>query len=171
MLGAVRDTLGLLNKSLKLERADGKVRVVFEHTAPAPAEQAALPPRSMLDRMRADLDELLGRCRGARDVLQHLACLEQGLRSKGIGAFDVLPPRVLKRAAAQLESIVTEPVSEGIGELRSRILVALTVHEETEIAASRRAGPSSFLVDEKLQVSEASVSDFMRVVEESNRGS
>ncbi|MFZ2653263.1 MAG: hypothetical protein WA210_24545 [Burkholderiaceae bacterium] len=169
MLAAVLDKLSVINKSVKLERSDGKVRVVFEDdtksTEPAPTALDAT-----LNRMRDELKELLGRCQGAREVLMHLATLEQTLRTQGLAAFDNLPPRVLKRAGAQLESIVGEPVGAGIADLRSRISVALTLHEKVEQITQRSAGPSSFLVDEKLQVSEASASDFMRAVETSKRG-
>ena len=46
---------------------------------------------------------------------------------------------------------------------------ALKEHERKEQAAARRAAPSSFLVDEKLQVTESSESDFLAVLEESRR--
>jgi hypothetical protein len=171
MLGSVRDKLGLLNKPLKLERSDGRVRVVFE-PAPAtvrtPADDAA---DAAVQRMRSELKELLGRCPGAREVLPHLAGVEHALKTQGLSAFDTLPPRILQRACAQLESVLAEPASAGLAELRSRIGVALMAHEEREQAAARRAAPSSFLVDEKLQVSESSVSDFMRVLEATQRDS
>ena len=166
MLGAVRDKLGLLNKQIKLDRSDGKVRVTLDGAQPAAAEPAGEASAKL---MRAELKEMLNRCPGARDVLPHLAGVERALKAEGLAAFGSLPPRVLERAAGQLESVVTEPVSAGIAELRSRIGVALKAHEKKEQALARRVAPSSFLVDEKLQVSESSVSDFMAVLEESRR--
>ena len=164
MLESVRDKLGLLNRSIKLDRSEGKVRVSFE------AERSnAAPPASDAKHLRDELKALLNRCPGARQVLPHLAGVEQALKTQGLGAFDSLPPRVLQRAATQLESVLTEPVSAAIAELRSRLGVALKNHEKAELAASRRAAPSSFLVDEKLQVSEGSVTDFMKVMEESKQ--
>jgi hypothetical protein len=171
MLESVRDKLGLLNRSIKLDRTEGKVRVSFEAERPgaAPKGAAAAPAASDAKHLRDELKALLNRCPGAREVLPHLAGVEQALKTQGLAAFDSLPPRVLQRAATQLESVLAEPVSAAIAELRSRLCVALKNHEKAELAASRRAAPSSFLVDEKLQVSEASVSDFMKVMEESKQ--
>ena len=164
MLESVRDKLGLLNRSIKLDRSEGKVRVSFE------AERSgAAPPAADAKHLRDELKALLNRCPGARQVLPHLAGVEQALKTQGLVAFDSLPPRVLQRAATQLESVLAEPVSAPIADLRSRLGVALRNHEKAELAASRRAAPSSFLVDEKLQVSEGSVSDFMKVMEESKQ--
>ena len=170
MLGSVREKLGLLNKTLKADRTDGKPRNP-ESERGGSAAKAGTQDNSdpAVKLMRGELKELFSRCPGAREVLPHLAGVEQALKVRGLAAFDSLPQRVIARAKAQLESVATEPVSAGIAELRSRIGVALQKHERIEQAASRRAGPSSFLVDEKLQVSEGSVSDFMAVLEESKR--
>lgn len=127
------------------------------------------PVDDSLQRMRSELKELLGRSPGAREVLPHLAGVEHALKTQGVAAFDTLPPRVLKRAATQLENVLPEPPSEGIAELRSRLSRALSAHDEARVAVMRPAQPSTFLVDEKLRVSEASVSDFMRVVEAAQR--
>lgn len=171
MLESVRDKLGLLNRSIKLERSEGKVRVSLAPERSGVAEKAGVTANTAADAipLRTELKDLLSRCPGAREVLPHLAGVEHALKTQGLAAFDTLPPRVLQRAAAQLESVVTEPVNAGIAELRSRLGVALKNHEKAEQAASRRAAPSSFLVDEKLQVSEGSVSDFMKVMEESKQ--
>lgn len=119
--------------------------------------------------MRDALKELFGRTRGSREVLPHLAGVEHALKMQGLAAFDTLPQRVLKRAATQLQSVLPDPVSEGLADLRSRLSKALSAHEEARVAIVRPARPSDFLTDEKLQVSESSVSDFMRVVEAAER--
>lgn len=164
MLATVLDKLSLLNKQIKLERCDGKVRVVLDSPSRtvriASAEQA-------VSRMRTELSNLLDRHAASRRSLRHLASLEHALNSKGLDAFGALPERVLARASEQLDAILTEPVGSGLAELRSRIVVAQTAAEKVEAAAARSGGPSSFLTEDKLQVSEASVSDFMRVVEQS----
>lgn len=170
VLEAVRDKLGLLNRAIKLERSDGKVRVTLDATQASthktPADAAAHASAQVI---RQELKELFNRCPGSREVLPHLAGVEHAIKTHGLAAFEKLPQRVLQRASGQLESVVTEPVSAGIAELRSRIGVALKHFEKIEQAASRRAAPSSFLVDEKLQVSEGSHSDFMAAVEEAKR--
>lgn len=168
MLEAVRDKLGLLNKSIKLDRADGKMRVTFDANSVKASAQATAADAST-KAMRAELKDLFNRCPGSREVLPHLAGVEHAIKTQGLAAFENLPLRVLQRATAQLESVLTEPVSPAIAELRSRIGVALKNFEKLEQAASRRSAPSSFLVDEKLQVSEGSHTDFMAAVEEAKR--
>lgn len=170
VLDAVRDKLGLLNRAIKLDRSDGKVRVTLDGTEASTSRTPVDPAADASVRaMRQELKALFNRCAGSREVLPHLAGVEHAIKTQGLAAFDTLPQRVLQRACAQLESVVTEPVSAGIAELRSRIGVALKNFERIEQAAARRAAPSSFLVDEKLQVSEGSHSDFMAALEESKR--
>ncbi len=164
MWSAVRETLDLLNKPIRLERSSGKVRVVLD---PARASAAQASAEQALNRMREDLTNLLDRHRESRRSLRHLAYLERELNTKGVAAFADVPEPVLTRASQQLEAVLTEPVSDGLAQLRSRIIVAQTAAEKIDSAQQRNAGPSSFLTEHKLQVSEASVSDFMRVVEES----
>ncbi len=135
-------------------------------TKPIPEKQGA---DAAAQRMRDELKELFSRTRGAREVLPHLAGVEHALKTQGIAGLDGLPPRVLKRAATQLQSVLPDLVSEGLAELRTRLSKALSAHEDARVAIVRPARPSEFLTDEKLQVSEASVSDFMRVVEAAER--
>jgi hypothetical protein len=122
-----------------------------------------------LPRMRAELKDLLDRSPGARDVLQPLATLERALKSLGIGAFEGLPSHVLKRAATQLESVLPEPIGQGIAELRTRIAKGLLAHEKVPVPVVAPAQPPTYFSDDKLQVSETTVTDFMRVVEASQR--
>ena len=170
MLEAVRTKLGVLNKNLRLEFNEGNLRVVFEGEVDARDDkfEGTQAPEACVALMRTDLKELLDRRNGARDVLAHLAATEHALKSLGLAAFGHLPAKVLQRAVAQLEGVVSEPVSAGIAELRSRLTVTLKAHAAIEQHA-QRVGPSSFLVDDKLQVSESSVSDFMQVVEEAKQ--
>ncbi len=165
MFATVLDKLSLLNKQIKLERSSGKVRVVLDHN-PARTERLTGAEQAV-NRMRTELTSLLDRHAASRRSLRHLAGLEHALNTRGLDAFGALPERILARASQQLEAVLTEPADAGLAELRSRIVVAQTAAEKVEAAAARNAGPSSFLTDHKLQVSEASVSDFMRVVAQS----
>jgi hypothetical protein len=169
MLGKVLGALSLLNKPIKLERGNGKVRVVLNR-APEPEHptRARASAEQAVDRMRHELTQLLDRHAASRRSLRHLAGLEHALATDGLVLFEAFPERILARASQQLEAVLAEPVGVGLAELRARILVALTAKEKIEAAAARNAGPSSFLTDDKLQVSEARVSDFMRAVEESD---
>lgn len=169
MLGKVLGALSLLTKPIKLERSDGKVRVVLDLAAEAdrPASQRVSAEQAV-DRMRSELTALLDRHAASRRSMRHLAGIEHALARDGLALFEAFPERVLARASQQLDAVLAEPVGAGLAELRSRILVALTAKEKIEAAAARNAGPSSFLTDDKLQVSEARVSDFMRAVEQSD---
>ncbi len=126
-----------------------------------------------LQRIRTELRDLLGRSPSARDVLPHLAGVERALKTLGVAAFESLPSYVLKRAVTQLESVLQEPVGPGIADLRSRLARALAGHDAVQVPAVPPAvppahQPASFSNDQ-LQVSEATVTEFDRVVEASQR--
>ena len=132
-------------------------------------DQQAQDADESLKRIRAELKELLNRSPGAREVLPHLAVLEHALRSHGVDALDGLPPRVLTRASTQLLGVLTEPLSEGMTELRAWLSRALSAREE---APAKPVKPARRLTDvtvDHVDVSESSLSDFMRVVEAEER--
>ena len=123
--------------------------------------------------MRTELRDLLGRSPSARDVLPHLAGVERALKALGAAAFESLPSYVLKRAATQLESVLPEPVGPGIADLRARLTNALAVQDAVQAPAVLPAVPPAQLPasfsNDQLQVSEATVTEFDRVVEASQR--
>ena len=134
-----------------------------------------------LQRIRTELHDLLGRSPSARDVLSHLAGVERALKTLGVAAFESLPSYILKRAMTQLESVLPEPVGPGIADLRARLARALAGHDAVQAPAVPPAAgpavppvvppahqPASFSNDQ-LQVSEATVTDFDRVVAASQR--
>lgn len=120
-----------------------------------------------LQRMRSELKELLSHSPGAREVLLHLAGLERALKTLGIAAFEGLPSHVLKRTATQLESVLPQPVGQGIAEIQERIAKVLKAHGQASLPASKPAvaPPAPYFSDDKLQVSETTHTDFMRVLE------
>ncbi len=119
-----------------------------------------------LQRMRTELKDLLNHSAGARDVLQHLAGLERALKTLGLGAFEGLPSHVLKRTAAQLENVLPQPVPAGIADIRTRIAKALAAHERAQSTpAVKPVQQPVYFSDDKLQVSETTHTDFMRVFE------
>ena len=128
-----------------------------------------------VQRTRSELHGLLSLSPGARDVLPHLAGVERALKALGAAAFDSLPSFVLKRAAMQLESVLPEPVGPGIADLRARLAKALVAHEQASASAAAAAAPAAaappptYISNDKLQVSEATITEFMRVVEASQR--
>ncbi len=133
------------------------------------------PADASLQRMRTELRDLLALSAGSRDVLPHLATLERALKSLGIAAFEGLPSYVLKQAAAQLESVLPERAGPGLSEIRARMAKALAAHEKAQAPAPApapvpvAARPPAYVNNEKLQVSESTVTEFMRVVEASER--
>lgn len=153
--------------------------------------QTDTPTDETLLQMRGELKELLGRTQGAREVLAHLAGVERALKTLGPSAFNTLPTLVLKRAASQLESVLPQPCGPGIAELRSRLANAVAALEEAHAAAAKEAAAQdaaaqaapkapaapgvtpvvrpAFHNDAALQVSEATVTEFNRVVEASER--
>jgi len=164
LLRTLWDKVCILNRQIKLERNDGKVRVLFDNPAAAAREaQARTAAEESLHRMRTELTNLLDQHKASRRSLPHLAGLERALKARGAAALGKMPERVLKRALHQLEGLMTARGGTGLADLRARLVVAVTAVERIEAAAARNAGPTSFLADHKLQVSEASVTDFMRV--------
>ena len=148
--------------------------------------QTDTPTDEALLQMRSELKELLGRTQGAREVLVHLAGVERALKTMSPTAFNTLPTLVLKRAASQLESVLPQPCGPGIAELRSRLANAVAVLEQAQSAAAQEAAAqaapralaapgvapvarATFHSDAALHVSEATVTEFNRVVEASER--
>jgi hypothetical protein len=161
----------LLNRQIKLERDGGKVRVLFDNPAAAAREaQARSAAEESLHRMCTELTSLLDQHKASRRSLPHLAGLERALKTRGTAAFGKMTERVLTLALHQLEGLMTARGGTGLADLRARLIVAVTAVERIEAAAARDAGPTSFLTDHKLQVSEASVTDFMRVAGDAGHG-
>jgi len=167
LLRSLWDKICVLNRHIKLERNVGKIRVLFDNPATTAREaRECTAAEESLNRMRAELTSLLDRHKASRRT-PDLAGLERALKTRGPAAFGKMSERVLTRALHQLEGLMTARGGTGLAELRARLMVAVTALERIEAAAARNAGPTSFLADHKLQVSEASVTDFMRVAGES----
>jgi hypothetical protein len=131
------------------------------------------PDDDALARMRTELKELLSQSPGAREVLLHLASLERTLKVLGLGAFESLPSHVLKRIATQLDGVLPQPITPGLAEIQARIAKALALHEKAPPAATAvaktSAPPAPYFSDDKLQVSEATHTEFQRVLEAQER--
>jgi hypothetical protein len=166
LLRAMWDAVCVLNRQIKLDRSAGKVRVRFDKpSAKAETPRARATTDESLDRMCAELKSLLDQHVASRRSLPHLAGLERALKTRGVAAFTKMSERVLRHALHQLEGLPTARAGTGLADLRARLLVAATAAERIEAVAARSAGPTSFLAEHKLEVSEASLTDFMRVVE------
>ena len=112
---------------------------------------------------------------GSRNAFRHLASVEQTLQSEDPAAADGLflfdwHAAHLKQALRQLDGLWMEPAPVALAELRGKLADALAAQErrEKEEPAPSRGGfgvLSSFLVDEKMQVSEGRASDFHQLSE------
>jgi hypothetical protein len=125
--------------------------------------------QSML--MMTDLKALLDRAKGSRPIFKHLAMLEIRLRLEGASAIDTLTPETLRKVTEQLEGVLPYPIPQGVAALRARLDVALLAREREEQARVAPPptmplglAPSTFLNPEKLEVREASLTDFEREV-------
>jgi hypothetical protein len=175
----VRLAQALFSKQVKFKRDEVGYKFVLEHTgaqsgsaAPvlpvviAPAEQA--PPVTAA----SSLCELMDSAPGSRKAFHHLASIEQWLHTtdaEGLFLFD-LSATHLKQALRQLNGLWMEPAPAELAELRCKISDALTAQEqrekqETTPSRGNFGALSSFLVDEKMQVSEGRASDFHQLSE------
>jgi hypothetical protein len=111
--------------------------------------------------MHTELHALLAQHGKTRGLMRHLAYIERSLKLMGADALESLPLGVLKKGCAQLEELVSDWSSPGLAELRLRLSMLAADKEE----AAREFKPSSdglsvFLTPQRLEVAEASASDF-----------
>ena len=164
----IRQARGAFDKPLRIERTQGKLRVMLDDGATGTngktaADSTATAPEAQVWLMHLDLQAHLDRCSNSRAALPHLAALEQGLQRRGMRVFEELPLPLLRRAAGQLEGLAQDPVLEGFTLLQAHLDVAIVGREESIPVQCKPNALSSFFVDHKLQVTEASMSAFMRV--------
>jgi len=118
--------------------------------------------------MLASLRALLDRVPGSREVLPHLAALENGLSRHGGAAVQMIPPKGLPRLHSQLISLPLDGSDAALKILRARVAAALEAQRAAEApppAANGREYLSTFSGDERLEVSEVSHSSFLAEVE------
>ena len=120
------------------------------------------------------LAELMDSAPGSRHAFRHLAAIEAGLQSggnnnaDGLFLFD-LSAAHLKQALRQLDGLWMEPAPRPLSDLRAKMSDALAAQETRDLEAHPSRGSfnvlSSFLVDEKMQVSEGRATDFQQLTE------
>jgi hypothetical protein len=169
----IRTTQGGVSRPLRIERDEGRLRVVLDEAptaadAPSKGEVRATAPANQAALMRADLKSHLDRRTGTRAILPHLGILEHELGKRGMRTFNELPLTVLRRAAGQLNGLAEEPLLEGFVLLQAWLDMSIVDREERAQAETRQKLllQSTLLIEDKLLVSEASMSDFLRVVGE-----
>jgi hypothetical protein len=169
----------LFSKQVKFKREEAGYKFVLENTGAQSGSAETAPPVKQAAAEQAppvtaasSLCELMDSAPGSRTAFRHLASIEQWLHStdaEGLFLFD-LSATHLKQALRQLNGLWMEPAPAALTELRCKISDALTAQEQRE---KQDAMPSrgnfgvlsSFLVDEKMQVSEGRASDFHQLSE------
>jgi hypothetical protein len=157
-------------------------------TSPAMSiESAHADPTTIA--MLGELAALLDAVPSSRRVLQHLAVMEQTLKVHGLRGLTRLPEVVLAKARLQLMSLPLQDSHDALAQLLTLLTLSIEPPEAPapaacdayadtcldtpdEVAAHGAAHPreakhsdqflSSFLTDDKLHVSEASHSEFLR---------
>jgi hypothetical protein len=176
----VRLAQALFSKQVKFKRDEAGYKLVLENsstqsgnTTPVPiavptaAAQVAPPVTAA-----SSLYELMDSAPGSRNAFRHLASIEQWLHTtdgEGLFLFD-LSATHLKQALRQLNGLWMEPAPAALAELRCKMSDALAAQEqrekqETAPSQANLGVLSSFLVDEKMQVSEGRASDFHQLSE------
>ena len=130
-----------------------------------PPDLSLVPTESELGPgMLASLTALLDRVRGSREVLPHLAALENGLARHGSAAVQMIPPKALPRLHSQLISLPLDSGDAALKILRARVSAALDGQRVSEAPQPSPAGQpylGSFTGDDRLQVTEVSHSSFL----------
>lgn len=160
----------LLSSDFKLRRQDGRLRVVVEQVQPSPPSpsQAATPsrPASAADialSMQVELRQLITQHQKTRQLMRHLGYIERTLRKNGPDALDDIPLNVLSKGFSQLKSIVSDWSPPGLSELRSRLSILIAAKEEEARSKHGNSRLSDFFTTTRMQVSEATPSDFVAV--------
>jgi hypothetical protein len=164
----IRAARGPSELPLRVERRQGQLRVALEDPARASkattaADSAATAPETQAHLIDVDLRKHLDLCTGSRKAMPHLAAVENGIHRRGLRSLDDMPLPVLRRASGQLAASAPEPLPEGLALLQARLDVAIVAREEVSqtMRVTARDAPSSFFVEHKLEVNEASMTDFL----------
>ena len=160
----------LLTRDMKLQCRGGRIRLVDKEpvhsTRPPPAASAPRPdPSDDIElTMQTDLHQLITQHAQTRQLMRHLGYIEHTLRRRGADALGDIPLDVLTKGNEQLKSLVRDWSRVGLSELRSRLAVTIAAKEnEAQKANGGNSDLSDFNTTSRLQVSEATPSDFQAV--------
>jgi hypothetical protein len=171
----------LFVEQVQLKRDGGKILVVLQdpqHSDKTKAAAAA-PPKAkpsnnglddaQLKRMQQALAQALSQHDNARSVMRHLCYCEHTLRHGGLVGLHQLPVELLRTALKQLEFISGPQASPSLAELHACLVVTMVeLDGDDEPAPAHDAVDSGvhlsdFHVGNRLEVSEVSHSDFIKV--------
>jgi len=143
---------------LRLRRAGSQVVIALETAAPAAAEPpraaiAKAPPPAPAARMHAALQKLLDGGGHSREVLRHLAALEQRLGQGDASFMRALSISTLQSMLRQLQGLVAPPPPPDIALLLAELQAALDGRRRAEADDLLRP-ISSFLIEPQPEVTE-----------------
>ena len=151
-------------------RPDDKSPTVAPGAQPQRAGQAenAAPPHNdeRALQMHAALRKALDAAPNSRKVFRHLATVEHHLRRKGTLFLHDLSLPALQRILEQLDGVASAPLESGLAALRASLVDTRAALERLQRQNEMLQPRSSFFVDHKMEVREASVSDFDRAMGE-----
>ncbi len=160
---------------ISVRRDQGRLHVGFGETrvpgpAPAAAAGPAAPagapgaaPAHQEQRLRQALRGVLDADARSRRVFTALARVELMLHQGGVEAVKQMPAPILAEALSQLEGLVADWSVPGLGALQRLLqLQVLAADESAPTQPATDVHPSDFHAASRLQVSDASVSDFMK---------
>ena len=171
MKNPVRWLKRLFRRPVRLKRQGLDFKVVLDDPATRFGETTMDAPKMSpsdtadVQAMRLELAAVLDRDPRSRRVLVHLNMLERALKTKGMKAFEDLPAELLRKAMAQLDTLVMDWSARGLTLLRARASGTLA---RTRISAGTRQ-VADFGDTTHVQVREASVTTFMEVEQEWER--
>ena len=161
----------LFRRPVRLKRQGLDFKLVLDDPATRFGDTAMDGPKMTpsdtadVQAMRLELGAVLDRDPRSRSVLVHLNMLERALKTKGMKAFEDLPAELLRKAMAQLDTLVMDWSARGLTLLRARASGTLA---RTRISAGTQQ-VSDFGDTTHVQVREASVTTFMEVDQEWER--
>jgi hypothetical protein len=149
-------------------RPDDKSPSVAPGAQPQGAGQAenAAPPHNdeRALQMHAALRKALDAAPNSRKVFRHLATVEHYLWRKGTLFLHDLSLPALQRIVEQLDGVANSPLAPGLVALREWLVDTIAARERMERRNELLQPRSSFFVDHRMEVREASVSDFDRAM-------
>jgi hypothetical protein len=160
----------LFRRPVRLKRQGLDFKLVLDDPATRFGDAAMGGPKMTpsdtadVQAMRLELAAVLDRDPRSRSVLVHLNMLERALKTKGMKAFEDLPAELLRKAMAQLDTLVMDWSARGLTLLRARASGTLA---RTRISAGTRQ--ADFGDTTHVQVREASVTTFMEAEKEWER--
>lgn len=131
-------------------------------------EAAAVAPhadqRALL--MHSALRKALDAAPNSRKVFRHLATVEHHLWRRGSLFLHDLSLPALHRILEQLDGVANAPLASGLAALRESLVDTIAARERLQRQSELLQPRSSFFVDHKMEVREATVSDFDRALGE-----